>query len=157
MRFVVDPNCKNDNWRIEDLDELVIDQAAHMVSQKNILDDVLGEDRESEPEIDVNGIESRLMEIDKQESKLLDLYQIGSIPFENIASRLNALSTEKEALRQELQKKNDTPASDRFPDAVEAYQEGFRFGDTDTRRLLLSSIIERVAIDGKLVRVYWRV
>lgn len=157
LRFVVDPNCKNDNWRIEDLDELVIDQAAHMVSQKNILDDVLGEDRESEPEIDVNGIESRLMEIDKQESKLLDLYQIGSIPFENIASRLNALSSEKEALRQELQKKNDTPASDRFPDAVEAYQEGFRFGDTDTRRLLLSSIIERVAIDGKLVRIYWRV
>ena len=100
---------------------------------------------------------SRLMEIDKQESKLLDLYQIGSIPFENIASRLNALSSEKEALRQELQKKNDTPASDRFPDAVEAYQEGFRFGDTDTRRLLLSSITERVAIDGKLVRVYWRV
>ena len=50
-----------------------------MVSQKNILDDVLDEDRECDPEIDVNGIERRLMEIEKQESKLLDLYQIGSI------------------------------------------------------------------------------
>jgi len=157
MKFVIDPDCRNDNWKIEDLDALVIDQAEHMVSQNDVLDYVFGANKENRPAIDKAAIQNRLTEIDKQESKLLDLYQIGSIPFESITARLNGLASEKAALQKELKKENDTSAGERFLDAVRAYREGFQFGDTDTRRLLLSSIVERVTIDGRSVKVHWRI
>ena len=158
MKFVIDPNCKNENWKIEELDALVIEQVEHMVSQDDVLKYVFGENGETRPEVHTDAIQSRLIEIDKQESKLLDLYQIGNIPFESITSRLNSLSSEKRALQQELQKeKSDIPAAERFLDAVKSYTDGFQSGNTETRRLLLSSIVERITIDGKSVKVHWRI
>lgn len=156
-RFVVDPNCKNENWKIEELDKLVIDQVDHMVSQSDILEYVFGENRENRPKVDADALKSQLIEIDKQENKLLDLYQLGSIPFESITSRLNDLSSQKKAIQQELLKENEDPSGERFLDAVKAYKDGFRSECTDTQRLLLSSIVERITVDGKLVKVHWRV
>ena len=156
-KFVLDPNCRNDNWRIEDLDTLVVEQIDHMISQKDIVNYVFGEKQEDRKGSDLDAVHKRLAEIDKQESKLLDLYQIGSIPFESITSRLNDLSSEKNVLQQELQKENDMSSGEKFLEAVHAYKDGFQSGDTDTRRLLLSSIVERITIDGKFVKVHWRI
>ena len=86
---------------------------------------------------------------------------------QNMSGETNGFDRKKEAsgitdmqraaLQKELKKENDTSAGERFLDAVRAYREGFQFGDTDTRRLLLSSIVERVTIDGRSVKVHWRI
>lgn len=156
-KFIVDPNCKNDNWEIERLNAVVLDQVEVMMSQHDILDYVLGENRGSAPQVDSESIQNRLEVIGKQEEKLLDLYQIGAIPFENITSRINALAQEKEALQKELHKEESLPAELRFLDAVAAYRAGFHRGSTDERRMLLASLVERVIIDGQAVKVYWRI
>lgn len=139
------------------MDTLVVEQIDHMISQKDIVNYVFGEKQEDRKGSDLDAVHKRLAEIDKQESKLLDLYQIGSIPFESITSRLNDLSSEKKVLQQELQKENDMSSGEKFLEAVHAYKDGFQSGDTDTRRLLLSSIVERITIDGKFVKVHWRI
>lgn len=157
QKFVIDPNCKNENWKIEELNEVVLGQIEVMMAQPDILDYVFGANRENSPRVDTDGIQRRLSEIDKQESKLLDLYQIGTIPFDRITSRLNDLSREKGELQKELSKKDEVPAGERFLGAIDAYKAGFQHGDTDEQRLLLSSIVERVVIDGKSVKVYWRI
>jgi len=156
-KFIKDPNCRNDNWKIEDLNKVVITQIDGMMLQSDILDYVLGENKEISPPVDVNSIQKRLDEIDRQESKLLDLYQLGTVPLETINARLKALSEEKLELRKELSKEKEPNAGERFLDAVEAYRNGFQYGGMDEQRMLLSSIVERVVVDGQSVKVFWRI
>ena len=42
-------------------------------------------------------------------------------------------------------------------DIISNYKNGFRDGDLDKRRMLLSGLIERITIDGQSVSVSWRV
>jgi len=156
-KFVIDPTCKNDNWKIEELDAFIIGQIESMMLQSDVLDYVSGSNRENRPPVNTEAIQKRLAEIDRQENKVLDLYQIGTVSFESINVRLNALSAEKEELQKELLRKDDIPAGEHFLNAVEAYKEGFQQGDINERRLLLSSLVERVVIDGKSAKIYWRV
>ncbi len=107
-------------------------------------------------EIDKAALRKRTKEIDAQITKLIDLYQLGSIPMETITSRVNALSAERASLQEKIDAPDDVPAADLFLEAVSAYQNGFQSGNTDQRRLLLSSLIERVEIDGQSAKICWR-
>ena len=107
--------------------------------------------------VNADSIQARLDEIDKQESKLIDLYQLGIIPLETINMRLKDLLAEKSELQKELQKEKEPESGVRFLSTVAAYRNGFRDGGTDEKRMLLSSIVERVVIDGQSVKVYWRI
>ena len=56
----------------------------------------------------------------------------------------------------ELNRGEEVPAVELFCSALQDYQEGFQIADLDQRRLLLSSLIERILINGKAVKVVWR-
>lgn len=157
QKFIVDPNCKNDNWKIEDLDALVCSRVDAMISQSGTLEAVLRSvDTDKQVEIDKTALRKRVKEIDAQIAKLIDLYQVGAIPMEAITSRVNGLSSERAGLQEKIDEPDEAPAADLFLEAVAAYKDGFQDGDTDRRRLLLSSLIERIAIDGHSVKIHWR-
>ena len=106
--------------------------------------------------IDKKAIKKRLAEISSQLQKLIDLYQIGTIPMDVITQRANALSEEQKALEVELNKGEEVPATELFCNALRDYRQGFQLADLDQRRLLLASLIERILINGKSVKVVWR-
>lgn len=156
-KFVMDPNCKNDHWKIEDLDALVCSHVDALISHPSTLESVLqsaGTDKRVE--IDKTALRKRTKEIDAQITKLIDLYQVGAIPMEAITSRVNDLSAERASLQEKIDAPDEAPAADLFLEAVSAYKDGFQDGDTDRRRLLLSSVVERVTIDGQSVKIHWR-
>ena len=154
-KFVVDPNCKNDNWPIEELDALVVGQVNALVSDDSLLDAVVS--RHDEPvKVDKDAIRRQLQELDRQLSKLIDLYQVGGIPMEAVTSRAKDLSAQRDALQAQLDAPDAIPACEMFLNAVKAYKAGFVDGDTDKRRLLLGNLIRSVIIDGRSVRMEWR-
>lgn len=75
---------------------------------------------------------------------------------EIITSRANALYDEQKALEAELDKEDEMPSLELFYNALQDYKEGFQLGDLDQKRLLLSSLIERILVNGKSVKVVWR-
>ena len=103
---MADPNCKNDNWVIDELDSLTIAAIRELLDNNELLDSAIEnarpsfEDTENEIEI-----AARLKEIEAQISRLLDLYQIGSIPTETLSSRIQTLDQEKKAFTALLEKK----------------------------------------------------
>jgi len=154
-KFVVDPNCKNDNWLIEDLDALVVGQVNSLVSDDSLLDAIVSD--HTEPvKVDKEAIRRQLQDLDRQLSKLIDLYQVGGIPMETITSRAKELSTQRDTLQKHLDAPDAIPSRDVFLNAVHAYKAGFVDGDTDKRRLLLSNLIRSIVIDGQSVRLEWR-
>lgn len=156
-QFIKDPNCKNDNWEIERLDQLVQQEIRGMISQPNLLEAVIqaAADRH-EVKIDRPALQKRIAEIDGQIAKLVDLYQVGSIPMETITQRINAISTERAQLQEQLNTPDLMPAVDRFLQAIEDYKAGFDTGDTDNQRMFTASLVERIIIDGQSVDIRWR-
>lgn len=155
-QFIKDPNCKNDNWEISRLDQLVQREIRGMITHPELLDIVLQSAGRHEVKIDRPALQKRISEIDRQIGKLVDLYQIGSIPMETITQRINALSAERGQLQEQLNTADITPAIERFLQALDDYKSGFDTGDTDNQRMFTASLVERIVIDGQSVDIQWR-
>lgn len=156
-KFIIDPNCKNENWDITDLDKIIIEQANLLASRPDMLEHAIEEaDKGKVVHIDKERIRRRIAEIDGQIGKLIELYQVGSIPMDVITGRVNGLTAERDSLQDQLSTPDDIPAKDIFIAALEDYKRGFTSGDTDKRRMLLSGLIERIIIDGQSVDIHWR-
>lgn len=156
-KFITDPNCKNDNWKIDELDTMVCDQINSLLTKQQALDAALKTAEENKTvQIDKTALRKRIAEIESQMTKLIDLYQIGAIPLETITERVNVLSEEKTSLKKKIDAPDAVPAADLFLEALEAYKAGFSDGDTDQKRLLISSLVERIVIDGQNVQIHWR-
>lgn len=156
-KFVVDPDCKNDNWKIEELDALICSQVDALTTRQGTLDAILqSADKGKQVEVDKAALRKRITEIDGQITKLIDLYQVGSIPMEVITSKVNTLSAERASLQSKVDAPDSVPAGELFLEAVDDYKDGFAAGDTDRRRLLLAALIERIIINGRSVEIRWR-
>lgn len=156
-KFVKDPNCKNDNWEIERLDQLVQQEIRGIITQPDLLENITrAAANRIEAKIDRPALQKRLSEIDGQTAKLVDLYQVGSIPMETITQRINALSAERTQLQERLDAPDFVPSVERFLEAVENYKAGFDTGDIDSQRMFIASLVERIIVDGQSVDIRWR-
>ncbi len=155
-RFIKDPNCKNDNWEISALDQLISQQVDELILKPQVLDEVLKNAETKTAKVDKKALHTRVQEIDAQINKLIDLYQIGAIPMETITQRSNALSSERKRLQQAIQAPDEIPARELFLQALEAYRVGYQSGDTDKKRMLLSALIDHITIDGQSAQIAWR-
>lgn len=157
QQFIIDPNCKNDNWKIEDLDSLVQDQVNRLVASQSAVDTLLSRSNsEKVVKVDKEKMRKRVVEIDRQIEKLIELYQFSAIPMNTLTAKANALSEEKNTLVARIEAPDEVPARDLFIAAIENYNAGFEGADTDHKRTMLASLIERVTIDGQRVEVIWR-
>lgn len=157
-RFVIDPNCKNNNWAIADLDKVIADWARSLCNDQNAVNEVIASaDREKTVQVDKGKLKKRVSDIDAQIEKLVDLYQLSAIPMDTLTVRVNALSDEKSALIAQINAPDEIPQKDLFLAAVENFRSGFEDGDTDKKRLLLSALIERINIDGQSISIQWRI
>ena len=156
-KFIIDPDCKNDNWKIEELNSFITGEVNSIIYKEGMLESILeSADKNKKTKIDKVSLRRRVCEIDEQIQKLIDLYQVGTIPMESITSRVNNLSVERTTLNEELNAPDDIPTTELFLKSVEAYRKGFDGGSIDEKRLLLSALIERVTIDGNAASISWR-
>lgn len=159
QKFIVDPNCKNDNWKIEDLDAVVVSQIDMLLSSPAALEEALSAAaQEKKVKTDKAKLRRRCSEIDKQIEKLIELYQVSSIPMQTVTSHVNQLSAEKMTLESQINAPDELPATDLFLQAVENYRSGFQTTeDVDKKRALISALIERITIVHQTVEVHWRI
>ncbi|WP_304509232.1 recombinase family protein [Anaerotignum sp.] len=156
-KFVTDPNCKNDNWKIEELDFLVIETIRDLVEDKQMIQDLTIRPTQKTKIIDTKKITDRIESLEKQLSKLIDLYQIGTLPMAVLTSRVQALDQEKKALTEKLNIKEDkTNNITAFIDTLKTFENSFEISDLDAKRMLISTLIERIEIDGNDVKIQWR-
>lgn len=159
-RYVKDPNCKNDNWVIDELDSLTIAAIRELLDNNELLDSAIENARPSfEDTANEIEIAARLKEIEAQISRLLDLYQIGSIPTETLSSRIQTLDQEKKAFTALLEKKEDSfeERKQAFLENIQNFRDHFDGSDLDTQRLLIRSIIESISVDGRNLSIQWRI
>lgn len=84
-KYIIDPNCKNKHWDIDKLDEIIIEQIAQLKHDRKYIDNLFA-DKKEEQGIDIKSLNKRVKEIEKQISKLIDLYQIEGISIKRYKS-----------------------------------------------------------------------
>lgn len=143
-------NCTNKRWGKEELEHVVLDQILKMSYDVDKI-------KPRKPKTDgQKAIASRIKVIDKQISSLLDLYQVGGIPIDQIGTRVKALTDEKDKLELSTAKETGKPVSlSEARKILSAAPQIIECGSDDDRRFLVSKLISKITINGDDIAITW--
>ena len=156
--MIKDPNCKNKNYRAEELDEAILAEIKKLAIDPEYVTHV----RENKPKNDVNekikSITSEIEKINSQISKLMDLYAMGSIDMDMISSKVADLNKTKTALQKEIDSL-DVPDSDEM--TTEEIQSLASMMDDENldladKRNIIQSLLYYIEIDEEKILIHWK-
>lgn len=151
-------SCKNPIYRESVLNEYIINEIKKLSTNPDLIEKMTDEKQINEndkPSI----IQSRVQEIEKQITKLMDLYQFGSIPVADIGKRIAPLQREKSSLESELesfQKKVPTLSIEQAKEIVNSANNVFETGSIDEQRNLVNSLITKITIYETGAKISWK-
>ncbi len=160
-RMIRSDSCSNrkNHFNVADLDALVLGEIKKLALDPASLD-ALVEERSGAPAApNLDAFRERLANIEKQITRLLNLYQTGIVSLEEIQGRLAALKEERETAQNcleeaegessgKMSKKEATDALASLAGVIEA-------GDSDRLYSLVHSLIEKVVVLNGEITIYW--
>lgn len=156
-KYITDPDCKNMNLKISELDKFVIGEITKAALDPSaILENV----PESAEDTRRAVTKKRLAEITASSERLIDLYQAAEIPLDGVTSRLRELETERALLEKQLDELPKFPVNTRseWPENIVRYKQFLDVSDVTAGRMYVSSVIRKITIgtSGE-VKIEWRV
>ena len=157
-KMVVDPNCKNKNWRSKELDESVVNEIKRLKFEEGALQSIRTT-KIVDTQDQTEQIKKRLSQIDAQISKLMDLYTLGSIDIDIIQAKISPLTAEKgnleNTLHELLADQKPNMDDDTVMSLVDSFLEKTKNGTLDERRDILSILIDRIDLNESEVNIHW--
>lgn len=160
-KMIKDPNCKNKNWRMKELDDLVFNEIRkfaidpeYYIREANIVK----ANRVKEPNrVDI--IRQEIEKLDEQISRFMDLYGIGKFTIDQVSSKVDPLNEQKTKLEKELNDLNAEAGALSVEEAIELFKsfgEIFERGDFNEIRLFLETMIYYIEMDNEDVYIHWK-
>lgn len=155
--MVKDPNCQNKIWRAQDLEPIIEEKILALLRDPHLAEDIAESRPKAAPVSRNTDIERRLREIDKQISKLMELYQRDDIPPELLGEKINRLYGEKTALEKSLTPVETSSAMplDLVAELIADAAEIWDFADEAQKRRILQSLISRIVLTDDNVDIEW--
>ena len=153
---IKDPNCKNANWNVDDLQNQVFGEIRQLAVDPKYYDQIKAQKVEDErPKI----ISSELGKIDEKISRLMDLYTIGQMPMEMLQDKIHELNDQRGKLEAELEEinaENEKKLSQAETlEIVRSFSSILETGDFDSVRAVITDLIEYIEIDGDDLDIHW--
>lgn len=157
-KMIKDPTCKNRNFRMEELEGIVLSEIHKLAFEPGHIEKV----RENRPVSDmtekIKSITSEIAKIDTQISKMMDLYALGTIDLDMISDKVTAMNDTKTALTKELETMKvpapeNVMTDEQVRDTAALMEKDFPLED---KRNILQSLIYYVEIDGENILIHWR-
>lgn len=157
-KMIKDPNCRNKNYKIEDLEAAILGEIHKLAIDPNHIEQL----RENRPVSDVTEkiktITSEIAKIDKQISKMMDLYALGTIDLDVISEKVAELNSTKTALTKEMDSlnvpKNDDVMTDEEIRSIAALMNDDL--PIEDKRNIIQSLIYYIEIDEEKVSIHWK-
>lgn len=146
--MVKDPNCKNKNWKKEDLDRLVLDEV------RNLRNEPLKVSDQAQRESKIPLITAELEKVEKQRARLMDLYGSDLFSMDELEAKIRPLNEQRMKLKQELENEKQAPQKSSLA-LVETFADALDSEDPERVRMLVRALIQRIEIDGENVAIYW--
>ena len=154
---VRDPHCKNKNWNIEKLTNIIFDEIRKLSLDPNyfeeIRDDSIQEDKRSI-------LEAEIEKIDAQLSRVMDLYILENIPLQTLEVKTNELNEQRLKLEEELDSLEEEASEKLSKEEAEEIFQNFdaiiKRANFEEIRSVLSALIEKIVLDGEDIEIHWR-
>lgn len=137
--------CKNDNWRMEELDKLIFDEIKKLSFEP---------DKSSILPDNTDIINDKINELNKQIERLMNLYSLDEMPFDVLQKKIHSISEQKGKLEKSLIQEPAITAEE-AKEIVTSFDDILAAEDIDTIRTAITSLINKIEIDGENVYIYW--
>lgn len=159
-KMIKDPNCKNKNFRMLDLDSTIISAITQLSYDTEYIAQMKHEKPVNDVGEKIKTINAEIESIASQISNMMDLYSLGNMPLDVINQKVTALNDRKTSLEKELSTL-DVPDTDEEGMTVEEIQslasvmnnEGLSL---DERRKIVQSLVYYIEIDNEDIIIHWK-
>ena len=158
--MIKDPNCKNKNWKMHELDELVFNEIRRLAFDPEYINEIRDANkRVNEVKEKIDTINNELEKIDDTISRFMDLYGLGTFTIDQVNEKVKPLNEQKIALEKELFSLNGTSevlSNEETLEIVKTFDEVLGRGDLNEIRLLLDQLIYYIELDNEDVYIHWK-
>ena len=157
LALIKDPNCKNKNWRMKDLDDYIFGEVRKLATDPAYFDQIKKEyPEDNRPQI----IKKELENMDTQLAKLMDFYTLGNMPLDMVEKRINDINEQKLKLENELEaiieeQKNILSKEDTY-DLVRSFGDILDRNDFGEIRATLEDLIDHIVLDNDQATIHWK-
>ena len=157
-KMVKDPNCKNCNWKAEELEPKIEEKVRELLSSPSIAEELKAMYK---PKIITpsknNQLEKRIREIDREINKLMELYQLDNFPIEILSENINKLYNEKMLLQTSLEpvSTDNVISFDLVQELISDAAQIWDFADEAQKRRILQSLIRKITLKDKDIKIEW--
>lgn len=157
--MIKNPNCKNKNYTMENLDNLIFDEIRKLsndtsyirkLKERNLSDDIIEKEKLLRKEIE---------KLNDQKSRFTKLYGLGEYTIEEVQKEVAPLNEQKKKIEKEIENLNKGKATLSEEEAIKivnTFEDVMQEGDFNQIRLLINSLIDRVVIDEEDMDIYWK-
>ena len=152
--MIKDPNCKNKNWKRDDLTALVFGEIRKLALDENYSSYTISEDASQK-----DAILSEIEKLNTQTARIMDLYIVGQMPLDVLQGRTKAVNEQREKLEQELAaietKEAEKLTRGESAALARSFGDVLERGNFDEIRSVINALIKKIVIDGDDVTIYW--
>lgn len=143
-------------FTMEELDELIKNEIAKLATDEEYLQSIIRQDAPHKAD-DSQLLQDRLSEVKKQTDKLLNLYQVGAVDFQDIQERLASLKEEKEALHRSIDRATADASIpvDMVRSQAATFKAAIDSGDDETVSQILRILIDKIVVLNDDIEIYW--
>lgn len=159
-KMVKDQNCKNDNWRKEELEEVVESRVKELIEKPQLINEIIKKNRaeiDSAQQLASSILREELNGITAEIDRLMDLYKTDQVPVAEIASRIEVLHQKKVELSPRLGIEAENPYRSFHIEGVKLMLRGINWDDIqfERKRHIIRQLIDTIVIDGGDVNIQW--
>jgi site-specific DNA recombinase len=159
-KMIKDPSCMNKYWRMEVLDEIVLNEIKKLAIDPEYINTLKNETPvESETPDKIKIIQDEIASIDVQISRFMDLYGIGKFTIDQVSQKIDPLNEKRSALEKELNKLNferGAITEERAIEIINSFEDILERGNFDEIRLVIESLIYYIELDNDDVYIHWK-
>ena len=156
-------HCEQGHIRVELLDAMVDWEVRNLVFEQDYFDKLLRKRalKETPKSINIEPkiIQDKIDDIDKQISKLMELYKIDKIPAAMLGAEIDKLHTEKISLQENLKTLPEPVESDLNIDEIRELLKNaadvWDMADLEQKRFLLSALIRKITVYNDRIDIDW--
>jgi site-specific DNA recombinase len=158
--MIVDPTCKNKNWKVKDLDAIILEEIKKLGTDPDFITAIREEAKSKvEEPSKVALLEHEIAKIDGQISRFMDLYGIGKFTIDQVSAKVDPLNEARRNLQRELEALNAESGritESEAREVVSTIEEVIERGNFDEIRLAVETLIYYVEIDNEDIIIHWR-
>ena len=157
--MIKDPNCMNKSYRLEELDNLIINEIKKLAIDPSYIHEIKSQHEISDENAKkAQIIKEKILDLENQISRFLDLYGKGRFTFEQLDEKIIPLEEQKNKLNEELEslkEEKETMSEDEAIEIIGSFDEALERGNFDEIRGIITSLINHIDIDNDDITIYW--